>query len=303
MGRSRYTRAHALRFPFCPQGWANQTENHIVIRRLEMFDDAATHACPANVTQQREMLVLLVILAGGCLTFWTQRTFLKGWLFRSFDNTFGTKFAAKLVLNPEDYPGYWKGIACFLLGQGAAYFLNLLYTTLSEEQVIKVLGVAKDPLSLYLAIMIPDDIIGSLFRFGTWNVMFKRLQSFAGTSHRCLVTRNEPDALFKLRMSERELWIDASLFLFHSGFWCIQVILSVSFSFAVSASAFMLLGESSPTGALFTLFTNMQYESCAMKLLTLAIPTRFGLEALHACIAPPLIRYLSRTESTSTSMH
>ena len=245
------------------------------------------------------MLVLLAMLAVGCTTFWMQRTVCNGSLFKWFDKMARTNIAHKLVLDRKDHVSYAKGIACFVAGQGTAYMTNLVFTTLSEEQVSLLLQLPRDPLSLYLSIMIPDDIIGSMFRFGMWSKMFSTLQECFQTNHRSLISRNKPEGYFAFFLTQQEMWLDGDLFLIHIFYWCVQVFCSVTFSFTVSSSLFMLGGQASPSGSLFRFFSSMDYD-CTEKVINIAVPIRFGLEAIHALLGPPLIRYLSSTNVSYT---
>jgi len=73
----------------------------------------------------------------------------------------------------------------------------------------------------------------------------------------------------------------------------VQVVFSNICSFVISSTLTLTVRTHSPSITLGLLFARASFGSCAEKITILAVSIRFGLEALHAFIAPALIRYLS----------
>ena len=249
--------------------------------------------CSANVTQQKEMMLLLSLLSIVLIIFWMQRTYMQGSLFLWLDKLTRTNIFRKLIKDSKDFPEYWRGNVSFVAGQAMAYFTNFLFEEIMQDTILNILCLEKDPLSIYLAILVQDDLIGTVVRFGLWRRNLENFRHIFGFPTSALVTRNAPDTQFKLYLENDDLWVNMKFGAFLVMCWMIQVVFSIVCSFTVSFAFLVLLGEASPTALLVYFFTNIPFADCSQKMIGLGIPIRFSLEAVHGFFAPPLIRWLS----------
>ena len=256
--------------------------------------------CEANVTKQPVMLMLLACLAVSCTLFWTECTWWHGahfqWIEAKVSLLSGRLIA--FVADDEKIPEYWCAVFQWVLGQLSAYTTNLSFEHTLKPFVQFATGIRFDPLDLYLALLVHDDVVGSFFRFGTWTFFSAHWRRLFHFENRSLLVSN--GGSFSVKYGE--VYVDLLYAFFSIACWVVQVLISNFFAFTVASVLFVLLRERAPVVILATFFAHTRFSTCRQKILILAVSIRFGLETLHAAIGPYLIRIWGKSAPHAIKM-
>lgn len=244
--------------------------------------------CPADVTKQPVMLGLLALLSFACVTWWSARTFLHG--------SITPRFLSTIKKNQSEWTFYWTGNVSFVVGQVVSYTTNLLISETAKLDMLETSCKVFDPLSIYIAVLLHDDIVGSIFRFGTWSCM-QRFWNLCSAP----LTAKAKASRFDLRVNETTFICTLNCARFVAA-WAVQVVLSNFFAFTIYSISIVTIRHNAPVVFVASFVSNVNFESCIHKTIYLAASTRFSLEALHAIAAPVLIRVLSQIKTKACEM-
>lgn len=236
--------------------------------------------CSANVTEQPEFMLLIVGVGTVIGFYWSLRMPLQRYV-----------KCKCFILKPipkNEWASYVTSILSFIMGQCTAYTMNLAFSTVSEVLFSQIADAVFDPLSVYIAILIQDDLISSIFRFGLWSSVFTAMRHACNMTH--LTENKEP------LLGEPNVFApDHAYCIFKILAWCTNVIISCCISMTISTTMTIMLKEDSPSILLSTVFSEMDFDgNCVKKMMLLGVTIRAILESLHMTFAPILIRYFSK---------
>ena len=261
--------------------------------------------CPADVTKQPLTLLVLAVFAGLCLLAWSELTFFEGAISGCISHTTSGTISFPIKLQARDrWIEFWIGNIAFTCGQGTAYLMNLWLADVASLSVSEATCIVFDPLTLYLAFLLQDDLLGSLYRFGTWKwirpactKLWKSRLSTLSEMEEMLSGIEEMQhpvwgttamSRFDIRTADNE-YIHVTYCSFFVFTWMIQVACSIVFAFLISSAMIVGLREKALVSIIATTLSEWHFEECQSKML-IAIYLRVGLELMHMIFAPILIR-------------
>jgi len=236
--------------------------------------------CSANVTEQPEFMLLISGVGTVIAVYWSLRMPLQKYV--------KCKCSILIPIPKNEWASYITSIMSFMMGQCTAYTMNLAFSTVSEVLFSEIADAVFDPLSVYIAILIQDDLISSIFRFGLWSRIFTSMRHACNMTH---LTENKETLL-----GDQVVFApDYAYCIFKILAWCVNVIISCCISITISTTMTIFLKEDSPSILLSTAFSEMDFDgNCVKKMMVLGVTIRAILESLHMTFAPILIRYFSK---------